>query len=105
MEHGTGNTEVPNRTTQTLLPIIQTYILPGTTVLSDEWRAYRRITSIGMIHKTVNHSVNFVDPSSGTNTQSIESTLAQVKRLMEKKGVMRTSEVLCPIFYYLLFII
>ena len=47
-------------------------------VLSVEWRAYRRITSIGMIHKTVNHSVNFVNPSTGTHTQSIESTWAQV---------------------------
>ena len=41
--------------------------------------------SIGMIHKTVNHSVNFVDPSTGTHTQSIESSLAQVKKINEKK--------------------
>ena len=99
VERGTGNAfmvEVPNRTTQTLLPIIQKYVLPGTTVLSDEWRSYRRITSIGMIHKTVNHSVNFVDPSTGTHTQSFESTWDQVKRIMRRKGVMRTSEVLFP---------
>ena len=32
--------EVADRSANTLLPIIQTYIRPGTTVFSDEWRAY-----------------------------------------------------------------
>ncbi|KAI6647453.1 hypothetical protein LOD99_12449 [Oopsacas minuta] len=31
---------VPDRTTTTLLPIIQQYILPGTTIQSDEWASY-----------------------------------------------------------------
>ena len=43
IERGTSNAfmvVVPDRTKQTLMPIIQTYIRPGTTVISDEWRAY-----------------------------------------------------------------
>lgn len=94
VERESGNgfmVEVADRTTQTLLPIIQKYIRPGTTVMSDEWRSYRRITSIGMVHETVNHSLNFVDPNTGAHTQNIESTWSKVKQMMRKKGVMQTS--------------
>ena len=55
--------EVPRRDAGTLLPIIQQRIWPGTTVWSDQWAAYRRVTAVtGMQQATVNHSVNFVDP-------------------------------------------
>ena len=50
--------EVLDRSAATLLPLIQQHILPGTTVLSDEWRSYRRIPTLGMAHETVNHSLN-----------------------------------------------
>ena len=65
--------EVSDRSAATLLPIIQRFITPGTTVISDEWRAYRQISSLGLAHQTVNHSLNFVDPSSGAHTQNIEA--------------------------------
>jgi transposase-like protein len=32
---------VPDRKRKTLLAIIKQYIAPGTTIISDEWRAYR----------------------------------------------------------------
>ena len=34
--------EVEHRDAATLLPIIQRHIRPGSTILSDEWRAYRQ---------------------------------------------------------------
>ena len=34
---------VPNRTARTLLPLIINNIAPGSIIMSDEWRAYRRI--------------------------------------------------------------
>ncbi len=66
--------EVSDRSAATLVPIILEFIKPGTTVISDEWRAYSRINMLNMSHDTVNHSVNFVDPQSGAHTQNIEST-------------------------------
>ena len=90
--------EVDNRSVATLLPIIQQYILLGTTVLSDEWRSYSRVPSLGMSHQTVNHSIHFVDPSTGAHTQGIESTWAATKRMMRKKGVMGTSNSLFPTY-------
>ncbi len=74
--------EVQKCTTSTLLPIIQQYVRPGTTVLSDEWRG---IPSLGMTHQTVNHSLNFVDPNTRVHTQRIE------KYMIHREGVMNTS--------------
>ena len=52
---------VDDRSANTLIPIIQKYVLPGTTIYSDQWPAYRKLNNLGYIHSTVNHSQNFVD--------------------------------------------
>jgi len=64
---------IQNRSKETLMPIISANILPGTKIISDRWRAYNAIDMLpGYTHETVNHSVNFVDPRTGANTQRIE---------------------------------
>ena len=101
IERGTSNAfmvVVPDRTKQTLMPIIQTYIRPGTTVISDEWRAYFDVGISGYTHQTVNHSENFVDPVTGAHTQSVEGHWSCTKRMMRKQGVMNTSSNLFPTY-------
>ena len=56
--------EVDDRSTPTLLPIIQRHILPETTVTSDQWKAYCCLGQSGFNHETVNHSFTVVDPQS-----------------------------------------
>ncbi|GFN76105.1 transposase, isxo2-like domain-containing protein [Plakobranchus ocellatus] len=75
---------VPQRDAATLLPILQTYVLPGTTVMSDMWAAYNTINNIGYRHLTVNHNLNFVDPISGATTNHVESMWCRAK-LRNKK--------------------
>ena len=80
---------VPDRTATTLLPIIQQHVLPGTTIHSDEWSAYRRVGSLPNVsqYQTVNHSVNFVAPN-GVHTQNVESYWSRSKlKLKRMKGV------------------
>ena len=66
---------VPDRSAATLLPIIQAHILPGTIIHSDEWAAYQRVASLPNVaqYDTVNHSVEFVNSTTGAHTQNIES--------------------------------
>ena len=64
---------VPDRTAATLLSAIRRHIHPESIIYSDMWRGYVGINSrIGMTHRTVNHSRNFRDPTTGTHTNTIE---------------------------------
>ena len=81
---------VPNRSAQTLLPIIQQHVRSGTVIYSDEWAAYRRVQQLQPVssHNTINHSLHFVDPATGVHTQNIESYWSRVKRRFKRmKGV------------------
>lgn len=53
---------VEDRSEKTLLKHIQEWIEPGTTIVSDCWKAYSNLAKYGYIHKTVNHSIEFVSP-------------------------------------------
>lgn len=78
---------VPDRSAATLMPIITANIRPGTTVLSDQWRAYNGIALLpGYTHETVNHSLNFVDPNTGANTQRIERSWRAAKERNKRQN-------------------
>ena len=64
---------VDKRNAETLIPIIQRHVLPGTEIASDEWRAYSKLRELGYIHYTVNHSKNFVDPLTKRHFQVFSS--------------------------------
>ena len=82
---------VDRRNAETLLPIIQRHILPGSIVYSDQWAAYNRVGNIaGLEHHTVNHTLHFVDPVTGVHTQNIESYWNRCKtKIKSMKGVRR----------------
>ncbi|KII60330.1 hypothetical protein RF11_12247 [Thelohanellus kitauei] len=54
---------VPNRKAETLLPILEQYVLPEITIFSDCWWVYYGITNLesGYTHFTVNHRLNFIN--------------------------------------------
>ena len=77
---------VADRTADTLLAIIKEYVHEGTTIISDCWKAYNCLKQEGYNHLTVNHSVNFVDPSTRAHTNTIERTWRDTKNLVPKYG-------------------
>lgn len=59
----------------------------------DERRDYTCIESIPGVqytHHTVNHSQNFVDPTTGSHTQSVESMWSSCKQMMRKTQTMQS---------------
>ena len=92
IERHTGScclAEVPNRRKETLIPIIQRWILPGTRIVSDGWAAYADIEEIqGGIyrHDVEVHQDNFVDPVDATvHTHNIENTWFRSKRKLRRQ--------------------
>uniref|UniRef100_A0A914PC61 ISXO2-like transposase domain-containing protein n=1 Tax=Panagrolaimus davidi TaxID=227884 RepID=A0A914PC61_9BILA len=84
---------VQARNRDTLFPLIRRHIAPGSIISSDGWAAYATLGELpeGYVHKTVIHSENFVDPVTGTHTQSIESVWQKFKeRHKHEYGTART---------------
>ena len=52
------------------------------TIFSDCWKAYSTINQHEYEHKTVNHTYNFVDPTTQAHTQNIENLWWQIKRVL-----------------------
>ena len=61
------------------------FILPGTKIQSDCWKAYSTLRDEGYLHDTVNHSVEFVSDS-GTHTNTIESSWNALKKSLPRYG-------------------
>ena len=93
LERGTGKLfmlPVESRGADILLPIIQNYILPGTTIISDFWKAYDCLQNEGFQHLKVNHSLTFKDPETGAHTNGIEGSWLHAKKSLPKYGVKKS---------------
>ncbi|GFU43807.1 mitotic-spindle organizing protein 2A [Trichonephila clavipes] len=71
---------VTNRTKEELLSVIKEWVVPGSVIISDCWRAYNCLSHEGYQHLRVNHSLTFKDPETGAHTNSIEGTWSAIKR-------------------------
>lgn len=84
---------VRRRNSRTLLPLIRDHAAPGSEHHTDRWGAYIHINAIPgrrFRHRSVNHSVNFVDLLTGVHTQNIEGLWARVKSdLLKYRGIDR----------------
>lgn len=77
---------VEKRDSATLITIIKDYVRPGTTIISDCWKAYDSLEEEGFNHLKVNHSYNFVDPKTGAHTNNIERKWRDAKRTVPQFG-------------------
>ena len=80
------------RNQPTLLRLIQRYVAPGTTIITDKWKGYINLGNHGYVHEDVNHLTNFVDPVSGAHTNGIEGTWTHVKNRVLRRGGRRTPD-------------
>ena len=76
---------VEDRTEATLVSHIHEWVEPGTTIVHDCWKDYVNLEKYGYEHKTMNHSVEFVN-SEGYDTNKIEGHWRQMKVSLPTHG-------------------
>lgn len=78
---------VEQRDAETIADVLRDHVLPGSIVHTDCWRGYVHITEDNaVVHRTVNHSMYFVNPETGVHTNSIEGKWAALKRKITLRG-------------------
>lgn len=85
---------VERRSRRHLVPLIAHHVRLGSTVISDEWRAYRILSALGYNHHTVNHSRWYVDSQTGAHTQHLERAWRSYKEQMWRLRGNRTDSLL-----------
>lgn len=65
---------VESRDADTLLEVIRQHVRPGSLISTDMWKGYGKLSDIGFVHSTVNHSKHFKDPDTNCCTNRIEGT-------------------------------
>ena len=71
--------QVEDRTVATLMPVIQQFIKPGSTVISDQWAAYSEIGPYGYQHLTVT-----ILTISSTRVRKLEPKISSVLCLAQR---------------------
>jgi transposase len=59
---------VPDAKRETLIPLIEQHVTPGTVISSDAWKAYKGLRKLGYKHAAVNHFREWVRGDVHTNT-------------------------------------
>nr|CAI5833064.1 unnamed protein product [Callosobruchus analis] len=57
----------------------------------DCWSGYTGLSALGYVHRTVNHSNNFVDPLSGVCTNQVEGHWSRLKQFLRRLGALQSS--------------
>lgn len=92
---------VPNRSQEVLIDKIRRYIKPGSIIISDQWRAYTKISEYGYKHFSVNHSENFVSPEADfIHVQTIERLWQSLKSIVPKKTSCKNLSSYCAEFMF-----
>lgn len=81
MERETGRVKmfkIDERDEDTLLPIIMENVEPGSTICTDDWKAYSKLESLGFKHLVVNHSKHQYSVGNAT-TNRVEGFFGHVK--------------------------
>ena len=71
---------VKGRHKAAMTALIQSQVLPGSTICTDEFGSYRHLDTCGFDHKTVNHKSGQYVSTDGFGVNTIEGFWAQLKR-------------------------
>ena len=92
-------TKVEDRSGKTCIQVIKDNVIPGLIILTDMWPGYNSIDQYGFIHRTVNHSLNWVNPVDVTHTSTIEGTWNGIKHQVRPRN--RIKNIQTNLFEYI----
>ena len=79
---------VRKRCSRTLTSLVSSIVRPGTTVATDEWRAYHGLSKAAYKHEKVNHSKNRKVNAGGLGTSPVvEGLFSMVRRFLPQNYV------------------
>ncbi|KAH7824064.1 putative ISXO2-like transposase domain [Monocercomonoides exilis] len=78
---------VPDRTKDTLIPIILDQIKFGTKIYSDKWKAYQCLSTFGYLHETVCHKREFFNKENKACTNTIEGLWKHLRSSFPRSGM------------------
>ena len=64
-----------------IIPIIRRWVAPGSTVHTDESGSYHDLAAMGYVHSVVDHGQSWVDPHTGTHTNTQEGLWSHIKAI------------------------
>lgn len=76
---------IKDRSKDTLIPLIERFVLPGSTIVSDGHPSYRSLRRRGWTHIVIDHSVSFHD-FNGNTSNPIETYWRVLKRSLMGHG-------------------
>jgi len=78
--------EVPDRSASVLVPLTEEYVMEGSTMVADEWRAYGPLSYKYELFR-VCHKYHFRDPFTGETTNHVEAFWHRIKdRIRRVRG-------------------
>ncbi|KII65334.1 hypothetical protein RF11_02754 [Thelohanellus kitauei] len=77
---------IPHRTEATVMGIIRTPVLPGSTIMIDCFISYHNLNRF-YTRLTVNHNETFKHPETGAHTNSIEGTWGALKYHIPQRNI------------------
>ena len=93
---------VRKRNASTLSEVITRRVNRNSTIITDGWRGYRNLNSLGFRHQVVNHSVNFVNPEdSAIHTQNIENLWRNLRRFLHGRSNYSRQHLLSYIYEFI----
>ncbi|KCZ79073.1 hypothetical protein H312_03543 [Anncaliia algerae PRA339] len=83
---------IPNKESNTILPIISNQVASGSIIWTDEHRSYSRLSQKGFIHGTVCQKYEFVEKNNGINTHTVEIYHNCIKEIIKKQRGVTTEK-------------
>nr|CAI5841565.1 unnamed protein product [Callosobruchus analis] len=72
-------------------PWREKFVRPGSEIWTDCWSGYTGLSALGYVHRTVNHSNNFVGPLSGVCTNQVKGYWSRLKQFLRRLGALQSS--------------